>query len=148
MTTANSSSKNRTWLIVSFLVLAAAVIFFLRTPSNNVQDLLRREGMPAARQGIALSQEGRKLLPPDEQREMDAIYIDALNTLSAGERQRFLAVAQRGAAATDDEIAESAELLQKALGALSQAQKTRLWELVEKSVKLAQQKASAAPKPQ
>src|SRR5215831_16020091 len=110
MTTADSSSKRGTWLVLSLLVLAtAAVLFvhFFRT-SSNVQDLLRQEGMPAARQGIVLSQEGRKLLPPDEQREMDAIYIQALETLSAEERQRFLTLAQRGTAVTDAEIAESA----------------------------------------
>lgn len=152
MATANSSSfKSGTWLITSFLVLVTAVVLFSRlfhAPSDETQDLLRREGMPAARQGIALSQEGRKLLSSDEQREMDAIYTEALKTLPADEKQRFATLAQNATAATDNEIAESAALLQKALRALPQERKARLWELIEKAVKLAQQKAPAATRQQ
>jgi hypothetical protein len=116
-------------------------------PSENVPDLLQQEGMPAARQGIALSQQGKKLLPPEEQREMDVIYAEAFKALSPEENQRFLALARKGTAAADSEIAESAALVQKALQSLPQERNARLWALVNKSVQLAQQQTSTV-KPQ
>ena len=136
--------------MIGILALATVAVIVARmyhVPSESVPDLLQQEGMPAARQGIALSQQGKKLLPPEEQREMDAIYTDAFKALSPEEHQRFLALARKGTAATDSEIAESAALVQKALQSLPQECNTRLWALVSKSVQLAQQQTSAV-KPQ
>ena len=145
-----SSSKQGTWLVIGILVLATVAVIITRmyhVPSENVPDLLQQEGMPAARQGIALSQQGKKLLPPEEQREMDAIYTEAFKVLSPEENQRFLALARKGTAAADSEIAESAALVQKALQSLPQERNARLWALVSKSVQLAQQQTSTV-KPQ
>jgi hypothetical protein len=144
------SSKRGTWLVIGIVALATVAVIVARmyhVPSENVPDLLQQEGMPAARQGIALSQQGKKLLPPEEQREMDAIYSEAFKALSPDEHQRFLALGRKGTAATDSEIAESAALVQKALQSLPQERNTRLWVLVGKSVQLAQQRPSAV-KPQ
>lgn len=151
MTTSQaSSSKRGTWLVIGILALATVAVIFARmyhVPSESVPDLLQQEGMPAARQGIALSQQGKKLLPPEEQREMDAIYAEAFKALSPEENQRFLALARKGTAATDSEIAESAALVQKALQSLPQERNARLWGLVSKSVQLAQQQTPTV-KPQ
>ena len=151
MTTPQPSSSQRgIWLVIGIVALATVAVIVARTyhvPSENVPDLLQQEGMPAARQGIALSQQGKKLLPPEEQQEMDAIYAEAFKALSPEENQRFLALARKGTAATDGEIAESAALVQKALQSLPQERSTRLWALVSKSVQLAQQKTSTV-KPQ
>lgn len=145
-----SSSKRGTWLVIGILALATVAVIVARlyhVPSENVPDLLQQEGMPAARQGIALSQQGKKLLPPEEQQEMDAIYTEAFKALSPEENQRFLALARKGTAATDSEIADSAALVQKALQSLPPERNTRLWALVSKSVQLAQQQTPAV-KPQ
>ena len=144
-----SSSKSGTWLVIGILVLATLAVIVTRIyhiPGNITQSL-QQEGIPAARQGMALSQQGKKLLPPEEQREMDAIYSEAFKGLSPEESQRFLALARKGAAATDSEIADSAALIQKALQTLPQERTTRLWALVNKAVQLAQQQPPAA-KPQ
>lgn len=145
-----SSSKRGTWLVLGLLALATVAVIVARmyhVPSERVPDLLQQEGMPAARQGIALSQQGKKLLPPEEQREMDAIYTEAFKALSPEEHQRFLTLARKGTAATDSEIADSAALVEKALQSLPRERTTRLWALVGKSVQLAQQRTSAV-KPQ
>ena len=143
----NFTTGKGTWLVIGIVIGAGAFFLFsrfTRAPSPDVQDLLRQEGVPAARQGIALSQEGKKLLPLEEQRELDALYAEAFKSLTEQERQRFLSLAQKGTSATDREIAESAELVQKALRTLAPTQSTRLWALVEKSVQLAQQKETSA----
>ncbi len=129
------------------LTLATVGVIVARmyyVPSGSTPDLLQQEGMPAARQGIALSQQGKALLPPEEQREMDAIYAEAFKALSPAEHQRFLTLARKGTAATDSEIADSATLVEKALQSLSQERNTRLWALVGKSVQLAQRQTSTA----
>jgi hypothetical protein len=150
MATPNATlSKSGTRLVIGILVLATIAVVLTRiyqVPSNGIQSL-QQEGIPAARQGIALSQQGKKLLPPEEQREMDAIYSEAFTALSPEERQRFLDLAQKGTAATDSEIADSAALIQKALQTLPQERTARLWALVSKAVQLAQQQP-AAVKPQ
>lgn len=143
------SSKSGTWLVIGILVLATIAVIITRiyhVPSDSIPSL-QQEGIPAARQGIALSQQGKKLLPPEEQREMDEIYTEAFKGLSSGESQRFLALAQKGTAATDSEIADSAALIQKALQTLPQERTARLWALVNKAVQLAQQQ-SPTVKPQ
>jgi len=136
-------------LVIGILALATVAVILTRiyqVPSDGIQSL-QQEGIPAARQGIALSQQGKKLLPPEEQHEMDAIYAEAFKTLSPEERQRFVALAQKGTAATDSEIADSAALIQKALQTLPQERTARLWALVNKAVQLAQQQPPAL-KPQ
>src|SRR5581483_5303865 len=116
MSTANapSSPRSGTWLVVGLLALATVAVIvsrvFYSSPDTTV-DLLQKEGLPAARQGMALSQEGKKLLPIEEQREMDAIYAEAFKSLSAEERQRLTALGQKGTAATDAEITETAAIL-------------------------------------
>jgi hypothetical protein len=147
---APSAKKSGTWLVLGIVSLATIAVIFARmyqVPSESVPDLLQQEGMPAARQGIALSQQGKKLLPPEEQREIDAIYTEAFKALSPEEHQRFLSLARKGTAATDSEIADSAALVQKALQSLPPERNTRLWALVNKSVQLAQQQTPAV-KPQ
>jgi hypothetical protein len=77
---------------------------------------------------------------------MEAIYAEAFKSLSAEERQRFVTLGQKGAAATDAEITETATILDKALRSLAPEHGTRLWALVSKAVQLAQQqKASSSP---
>lgn len=112
-------------------------------PSEGIPDILQQQGIPAARQGIGLSREGVKLLSADEQRELSALYGEVLQGLSPAEKQRFLAIVQKGTAADDREITESGELMQKALRALPAEKSARLWALVEKAVRLqlAQQEA-------
>lgn len=150
MTTPNAtSSKSGTWLVIGILALATVAVIVTRMYQipPDVTHSLQQEGIPAARQGIALSQQGKKLLPPEEQREMDAIYTEAFKGLSSEESQRFLALARKGTAATDSEIADSAALIQKALQTLPQERTARLWALVNKAVQLAQQQLPAV-KPQ
>ena len=151
MATANvpPAKKNGTWLVIGIIALAVLAVIVSRvfyfTP-DTVDDLLQKEGLPAARQGMALSQEGKKLLPIEEQREMEAIYAEAFKSLSAEERQRFVTLGQKGPAATDAEITETATILDKALRSLTPERGTRLWTLVSKAVQLAQQqKASSSP---
>ena len=150
MATPNATlSKSGTWLVIGILALATIAVILTRiyqVPPNSIQSL-QQEGIPAARQGIALSQQGKKLLPPEEQREMDEIYSEAFKALSPEEKQRFLALARKGTAATDSEIADSATLIQQALQTLPQERTARLWALVSKAVQLAQQQPSAV-KPQ
>ena len=150
MATPNATlSKSGTRLVIGMLVLATIAVIVTRMyqAPPDVTQSLRQEGIPAARQGIALSQQGKKLLPPEEQHEMDTIYSEAFTGLSPEESQRFLALARKGTAATDSEIAESAALIQKALQSLPQERSARLWALVSKAVQLAQQQP-AAVKPQ
>lgn len=149
MTTTNvlSFKKSGTWVVVALLVLAVSAIVLSRVfyfSSDSAVDVLQQEGIPAARQGMALSQEGKKLLPIEEQREMEAIYAEAFKVLSPEERQRFIALGEKGPAATDAEITESATLLDKALRSLTPERGTRLWELVSKAVQLAQQKTTSS----
>jgi hypothetical protein len=144
MTTASvpaASKKNGTWLVVGLIALAVVAIILVRMFHVSPTDVLHQEGIPAAREGMKLSQEGKKLLPVEEQREMEAIYAEAFQSLSPEERQRFTALAQKGPAATDDEITETATLLDKALRSLTPERGTRLWNLVNKAVELAQKKA-------
>ena len=136
------NKKNGTWLVVGLLALGVVAIILVRMFHVSSTDLLQQEGIPAARQGMKLSQEGRKLLPVEEQREMEAIYAEAFQSLSPEERQRFTTLAQKGQTITDDEMTETATLLDKALRSLSPERSTRLWNLVSKAVELAQKKAA------
>ena len=151
MATANvpPAKKNGTWLVIGIIALAVLAVIVSRVfyfSPDTVDDLLQKEGLPAARQGMVLSQEGKKLLPIEEQREMEAIYAEAFKSLSAEERQRFVTLGQKGPAATDAEITETATILDKALRSLTPERGTRLWTLVSKAVQLAQQqKASSSP---
>jgi hypothetical protein len=146
----SSSLPSGTKLVIGLLTLGVVLVIISRVyrtpPGDEALDILQQQGVPAARQGMTLSREGRKLLPLEEQREMDAIYAEALQALTPEERQRFQALAQQGAAASDREVAESGELMQKALRSLPQDKLQRLWALVEKAVRLqlAQQKSSTA----
>jgi hypothetical protein len=137
MATANASSspKSGTWLVVGLLALATIAVIVSRvfyfSPDSTLDD---------TRKGMALSQEGKKLLPIEEQRELDTIYAEAFKSLSEEERRRFMTLGQKGTAATDDEIIETATLIGKALRSLSPERGARLGALVNKAVQLAQQK--------
>ena len=142
-TNASSSPKSGTWLVVGLLALATIAVIVSRVfyfSSDTADDLLQKEGLQAARQTMPLSQEGKKLLPIAEQKEMEAIYTEAFQVLSVEEQQRFMTLAKKGPAATDAEIKETATLLDKAMRSLAPERVARLWELVSKAVQLAQQK--------
>ncbi len=146
--------KSGTKLVIGLLALATVLVIISRVyhvpPEDETQEILQQQGIPAARQGMDLAREGKKLLPLEEQYEMDAIYAQALQTLAPEERQRFRSLAQKGSAANDSEVTESDELMKKALSSLPPDQGQRLWALVEKAVQLqlAHQKSSAASGPQ
>jgi len=115
-------------------------------PDDEVQEVLQQQGIPAARQGIDLSREGKKLLPIEEQHEMDALYAEAFQMLTPEERTRVQTLAQKGSAANDSEVAETGELIQKAVRSLPPDKLQRLGALIEKAVRLqlVQQKSAAA----
>jgi len=152
MTTANPATmKNGTKLVIGLLALAMVMAVGLRVYLSSLEseaNILQQQGLSAARVGIGLSQEGRKLLLKEEQNEIDSIYNEALQALKQEERQHFFSLAQKGADASDQELSESWTLMQKALEALPQERKDRLFALVGKAVQLAQQKAASEKKPQ
>lgn len=139
--------KNGTKLVIGLIILAAVLVIFSRLyrtpPAENWYGSGVGNDFPAMRKGIDLSQEGKKLLPPEERREMDAIYAEALQALEPAERQRFITIAQKGSAANESEMAESAALIQRAISGLPSEKSTRLWALVDKAVRLAREKSSA-----
>ena len=150
-TTHSPAPKKGTWLVIGLLVLATVLVIISRVyrtpPPGDLKNILRQEGMPAARRGMTLAQEGKKLLPVEEQREMDALYTTALQTLTPEERQRFLTHARKGPAASDSEITESTELIDKALRSLPPDKNARLWALVDKAVQLQLAQGGEAPAP-
>jgi len=150
MTERSSSLLTGTKLVIGLLVFGTVMVIISRVyrtpPGDEPLGVLQQQGIPAARQGMDLAREGKKLLSLEEQREMDAIYAQALQTLAPEERQRFRSLAQKGSAANDSEVTESGELMKKALRSLPPDQGQRLWTLVEKAVRLqlAQEKPPAA----
>jgi hypothetical protein len=130
-------------LVLGALLLAIGAQLYYQ--SDDISNLMQQQGPAAARQGIGLSQEGVKLLPPDEQRELGALYEAALQNLREEERQRFLVLAKKGQTASDLEIMESSDLIQRALRTLPPEKTERLVALVGKAVQLqaAQQKSSS-----
>ena len=135
MATTNSATlKSGTWLVIGLLALATVLVIISRVyrtpPPEDGPEILQQQGLPAARRGMDLSREGKKLLPVEEQHEMDALYAEALQALTPEERQQLLAIAQKGTAANDHEVTESA------LRLLPQDKGARLWALVEKAVRL------------
>jgi hypothetical protein len=122
------------------LALATVLVIvsrIYRTPAPpDWQEILQQPGFSAARRGMNLSQEGKKLLPVAEQREMDILYAEALQSLTPKEQQRFWTMVQKGTTATDPEIRESADLIQRALHSLAPDKRTRLLALIEKAVQL------------
>src|SRR5438093_13593795 len=151
MATTNSATlKSGTWLVIGMLALATLLVISSRVyrtpPPEDEQEILQQQGIPAARRGMDLSREGKKLLPLEEQHEMDALYAEALQALTPEERQQLLTIAQKGTAANDQEGTESAGLIQKALRLLPQDKGARLAALVEKAgrVQPAQAQAPAA----
>lgn len=130
-------------VLVALLLVIGAQIY---RQQDEVSGLMQQQGPAAARQGLELSQEGVKLLPPEEQRELGALYEAALQNLRAEEKQRFLALAKKGQTASDQEIAESSDLIQRALRTLPAEKTERLLVLVGKAVQLqlTQSKSSSA----
>ena len=149
----SSSLSNGTKLVIALLVFGTVLVIIsrlYRTPlDEDALDVLEQQGIPAARQGMSLAREGRKLLPLEEQHELDALYDEALQTLTPEERQRAKTLAQQGPAANDQQVTESGGLMQKALRALPQEKLQRLWELIQKAVRLqlAQEKQQATGQP-
>jgi hypothetical protein len=145
-----SSVRNGTKLVVGLLLFAVTIAVGLRFYLSSLEEdssVLQQRGIPAARVGIGLSQEGRKLLSQDEQQELDSLYGETLQTLRQEEKQRFYTLSQKGANATDQEITESWELMQKALETLPQVKRDRLFAIIGKAVQLAQKKSPAEEKP-
>ena len=146
----SATLKSGTKLVIGLLAFATVMVIISRVyrtpPEDDTLEVLQQQGIPAARQGMNLSREGRKLLPLEEQREMDALYAEALQTLAPEERDRFRTLAQRGLAATDSEVTETGVLVQKAVRSLPPDKLQRLGALIEKAVRLqlAQQKSAAA----
>jgi|SRR5215510_1637823 len=143
--------KSGTKLVLGLLALGIVLVIISRVyrvppPEDEVQEVLQQQGIPAARQGMNLSREGKKLLPVEEQREMDALYDEAIKTLPPQEQERFRVLAQKGVAANDSEVTEMSELVRKALGSLPPDKLQRLGALIEKAVRLqlARQKSAAA----
>lgn len=145
--TSRNGAKLVIGLVLGALLLAIGARFYRQ--SDDLSGLMQQQGPEAARQGIGLSQEGVKLLPPEEQRELGALYEAALQNLHDEEKQRFLALAKKGQAASDLEIAQSSDLIQRALRTLPAEKTERLLALVGKAVQLQmaqQQSPSAAEK--
>src|SRR4051812_37504155 len=67
-----SPMTNRTKLAISLVLAAILLAVGLQwyRQQDEVSDVLLRQGPDAARQGIGLSQEGVKLLPPEERQEL------------------------------------------------------------------------------
>src|SRR3954468_4595535 len=107
----SATLKSGTKLVIGLLVLGTILVIVSRVyrmpPDNEVQEILQQQGIPAARQGIELSQEGRKLLPVEEQQELDALYKEAFQTLTPEERGRLQTLVQKGSAANDSEVTET-----------------------------------------
>lgn len=143
-----STMTNGTKLVIGLILVALFLVIGMRWygQQDELSDLMQRQGPTAARQGIGLSQEGVKLLPQEEQRELGALYDAALQNLHAEEKQRFLTLAKKGQAASDQEIAESSDLIQRALRTLPADKTERLLALVGKAVQLqlGQSKSSSA----
>lgn len=152
MTTAQPATlRNGTKLVIGLLCFAVVITVGLRvywSALDEESSILQQRGLPAARMGIGLSQEGLKLLSQEEQQELNSLYGETLQALRQEERQRFYSLSQKGTGATDQEISESWEIMQKALEALSANKRERLFAIVGKAVQLAQQKAEAEKKPE
>ncbi len=121
-------------LVLAALLLVVGAHFYRQ--SDEGFSVLQGQGPEAARRGIGLSQEGVRLLPPEEQRELGALYDEALQNLHPEEKQRFLTLARKGQMASDREIAESSDLIQRALHTLPTEKTDRLVALVGKAVQL------------
>ena len=123
-----------------FAVLIALVYTYRPVPREGWRDIMEQAGIPAARRGLEMSREGKKLLAAEERKEMDNLYAEALQGLPPRERESFVSVAQKGADASARELSESTELIQKALQSLPHEKQTRLFGLIEKAVELQYEK--------
>src|SRR5229473_635552 len=130
MTERFSSLSTGTKLVIGLLAFGTVMVIISRVyrtpPEDEPLGVLQQQGIPAARRGMDLAREGKKLLSLEEQREMDAIYAQALQTLDPEERQRFRSLAQKGSAANDSEVTESGELMKKALRSVCPLSPARL----------------------
>ena len=102
MATTNSATlKSGTWLVIGLLALATVLVIISRVyrtpPPEDGPEILQQQGLPAARRGMDLSREGKKLLPVEEQHEMDALYAEALQA-------RFQSLSARRVASTSSAI--------------------------------------------
>jgi hypothetical protein len=141
------SMTNGTKLVIGLVLAAILLVIGVQRyrQQDEVADVMQRQGPDAARQGMGLSQEGVKLLPPEERQELGALYETALQNLSAADKQRFTTLAKKGQAANDQEIAESSDLIQRALRTLPADKTERLLALVGKAVQLQLSQSKSAP---
>jgi hypothetical protein len=152
-TKSSSTLTNGTKVVIGLIFGALLLVIGARmyqARQEDVMGVMQQQGPAAARQGIGLSQEGVKLLPREEQQELGRLYDEALQNLRPEEKQRFLDLAKKGASASDQEIAESSDLIQRALRMLPQEKTERLLNLIGKAVQLqlAQKQSPSAQTPQ
>ena len=137
-------SKRGSWLVIGLVAVAVILVVLSQryhpVPKEGWREILEQTGIPAAREGMDLSRAGRALLSAAEQQEMDALYAESLQGLEEHERQAFVKIAQKGKQATAREITEGTETIQKALRTLPPDKQTRLFELIEKAVRLQYEK--------
>ena len=152
VTTDSSRSNKGVFLVIGLLtigVVAVTITYTVRTPrKETIQSVLQERGLPAAKRGIQLSQEGRLLLSTEERAEMDTIYAEAFESLTEWERQEFQELGKRGVNASDRDMTEMGLLIQKAIKSLPPEKNQRLFSLVEKAVDLQLAKQQAAEKAQ
>lgn len=127
-------------LVVGLLAVGAVAVAFAyvyRTPPpETLHGVLQSRGFPAAKRGMALAQAGRKLLPAEERTEMDALYAEAFQTLTDGQRETLRSLVARADQAGEDDVAALSGLIRTAISGLPAARSGRLLALVEKSVAL------------
>ncbi len=137
-----TQSRKGIFLVIGMLtigIIAVAITYtynFRNPPTEVPGTALQGKGVDAARRGIAMSREGRRLLAPEERLEMDQLYSQALKALSPSEMQVFAELRGLGENLTDRNIEEMGGLIQKAIASLPAEENGRLLALVGKTVKL------------
>ena len=133
-------SRSGVLLVLGLLAIGVTAVTFTYTsrlsPKETLQSVLQSRGIPAAKRGMQLSQEGRQLLSTEEQAEMDTIYVEAFRALTKWERQEFQGLTKQGADPSDREVTEMSLLIQKAIKTLPPEKSQRLFTLVERAVDL------------
>ena len=136
-------------LVIGLLAVGAVAVAFAyvyRTPPpETLHGVLQSRGFPAAKRGMALAQAGRKLLPAEERTEMDALYAEAFQTLTDGQREMLRSLVARADQAGEDDVAALSRLIRTAISGLPAERSGRLLALVEKSVALQLDAQRSAP---
>ena len=135
-------SRKGSFLVIGMLtigIIAVGITYtynFRNPPQETPRTLLQGKGVDAARRGISMSRAGRAMLGPDESLEIDRLYSQAFEALSASEMKVFNGLGALGENLTDRDIEEMGRLIQKAIKSLSPEANARLLALVERTVKL------------